>query len=249
MAAIANGIAIHGGLRVFVSTFFVFSDYMKAAMRLSALMNLPVTYVLTHDSIGVGEDGPTHQPIEQLAALRSIPGMTVIRPADNAETAAAWYLAAIKKDGPVSLILSRQGLPSLDGTGIETLKGAYILKNSEKATPDLLLMASGSEVSLILKAAQVLKEEGIDARVISVPSWELFEAQGNEYKEKIMPKAVRARLAVEAGSSFGWHKYVGLDGNTVTMDTFGASGKPDELFVKFGFTVENIVEKSKKLLK
>lgn len=248
MGAIANGIAIHGGLRVFAATFFVFSDYMKAAVRLSALMKLPVTYVFTHDSIGVGEDGPTHQPVEHLAALRSIPDMVVIRPADNAETAAAWYLAATKKNGPVALVLSRQGLPILEGTGTEALKGAYILKDSEKKTPDILLMASGSEVSLILKAAEALKLEGIDSRVISVPSWELFEAQGNEYKEKIMPKEVRARLAVEAGSYFGWHKYIGLDGDTVTMDTFGASGKADELFVKFGFTVENVVKKAKKLL-
>lgn len=244
MAAIANGMYVHGGLKVFVSTFFVFSDYMKASMRLSALMKLPVTYVLTHDSIGVGEDGPTHEPIEQLAGLRTIPNMVVFRPADAKETAAGWYLSVTKNDAPVSLVLTRQVLPLYKETGKEALKGAYILKDSEKATPDVILMASGSEVELIYKAAEVLKEKGIDARVISVPSFELFEAQGKEYKESILPSSVRARVAVEAATSFGWHRYVGLDGEVVSIDGFGASGKAEVLFEKFGFTVDNVVSKT-----
>lgn len=249
MAAIANGIYLHGGLRVFVSTFFVFSDYMKASMRLSALMKLPITYVLTHDSIGVGEDGPTHEPIEQLAALRSIPNMVVFRPADAKETAAGWYFAVTKKDGPVSLILSRQTLPLYNEAGKEAMKGAYILKNCEKEIPDIILMASGSEVELVYKASEVLKEKGIQARVVSFPSFELFEKQTEEYKESILPKAVRARVAVEAASSFGWHRYVGLDGSVISIDSFGASGKAQTLFEKFGFTVDNVVKTAENVVK
>ncbi|WP_186430129.1 transketolase [Clostridium sp. BSD9I1] len=248
MAAIGNGIALHGGLKTFVSTFFVFSDYMKASMRLSALMGLPVTYVLTHDSIGVGEDGPTHEPIEQLAALRSIPNMTVYRPADSKETAAAWYHAITHEEGPTALVLTRQNLPLYDETGKEALKGAYILKDSEKGTPDVILMATGSEVELIYEASKVLKEKGIDARVVSMPSLEVFEAQGEEYKEKILPMNIRKRVAVEAASSFGWHKYVGLDGEIISIDTFGASAPAEILFREFGFTVENVVEKVEKLM-
>lgn len=247
MAAIANGIAAHGGLRIFVSTFFVFSDYMKASMRLSALMRLPVVYVLTHDSIGVGEDGPTHEPVEQLIALRSIPNMHVFRPADSKETAYAWYSAINRKDGPTSIVLSRQNLPLYDETSEDALKGAYILKDSEKETPDLILMATGSEVELIYEASKVLKEKGIDARVVSMPSWEVFEAQSEEYKESVLPKAVTKRLAVEAGSSFGWHKYTGSFGDIISIDTFGASAPGEILFKEFGFTVENVVEKALKL--
>lgn len=249
MAAIANGIAVHGGFRTFVSTFFVFSDYMKGAMRLSALMKLPVVYVLTHDSIGVGEDGPTHEPIEQLASLRSIPNFHVFRPADSKETAAGWYSAINRKDGPTALVLTRQDLPLYAETSKEALKGAYILKDSEKETPDIILMASGSEVEFIYEAAKVLKEKGVDARVVSMPSWELFEAQGEEYKERILPKSVRKRLAVEAASSFGWHKYVGLDGEVVSIDTFGASAPAGVLFKQFGITTENVVEKALNLVK
>ncbi|WP_238916363.1 transketolase [Clostridium sp. YIM B02555] len=243
MAAIANGMYAHGGLKVFCATFFVFSDYMKGAMRLSALMKLPVTYVLTHDSIGVGEDGPTHEPIEHLAALRSMPNMTVFRPADSKETAAAWYYAVTNGTTPTSLVLTRQKLPLYDGCPKRALKGGYILKDSKKETPDVLLMASGSEVELIFKAADELSAKGIDARVISMPSFELFDAQDEAYKESVMPKSVRARLAVEALTSFGWHKYVGLDGDVVSLDTFGASGNADALFKMFGFTVENVVDK------
>lgn len=247
MAAIANGMAAHGGLRVFVSTFFVFSDYMKGAMRMSALMNLPVVYVLTHDSIGVGEDGPTHEPIEHLASLRSIPNFTVFRPADSVETAVAWKYAVTNNDGPTALVLTRQKLPLYKESDKEALKGAYILKDSEKAVPDMLLMASGSEVELIYNAKDELMKAGIDARVISVPSFELFDKQSKEYKEKIMPKTVRARVAVEAATSFGWHKYVGLDGEVISIDHFGASAPAEILFEKFGFTNENVVSICKKV--
>ncbi|APC40162.1 transketolase [Clostridium estertheticum] len=242
MAAIANGIYLHGGLKVFVSTFFVFSDYMKGAMRLSAIMKLPITYVLTHDSIGVGEDGPTHEPIEQLAALRAMPNMVVFRPADSKETAAGWYLAIAKSEGPVSLVLTRQTLPLYNGSSKEALNGGYILKDSVKETPDVILIASGSEVELIFKASDELKKKGIDARVVSMPSFELFDRQSKEYKEKILPSNVRARVAVEAASSFGWHKYVGLDGAVISIDHFGASGKAEILFEEFGFTVNNVVD-------
>ncbi|GIM27706.1 transketolase [Clostridium polyendosporum] len=248
MAAIANGMTVYGGLKTFVATFFVFSDYMKGAMRLSALMKLPVVYVLTHDSIGVGEDGPTHEPIEQLASLRSIPNMTVYRPADSKETAAAWDYALTKADGPTCLVLTRQDLPLYKETGLEALKGAYILKDSKKDIADIILMATGSEVELIYKAAEILEEKGIDARVVSMPSLELFERQSEEYKEKILPKKVRNRLAVEAASSFGWHKYVGLDGNVISIDHFGASAPAKILFEEFGFTVKNVVEKALEII-
>jgi transketolase len=248
MAAIANGIYVHGGLKVFCSTFFVFSDYMKGAMRLSSLMKLPVTYVLTHDSIGVGEDGPTHQPIEQLAALRSLPNMTVFRPADSKEVAAAWYYAVTNEKTPTSLVLSRQKLPLYEGSGKNALRGGYILKDSKNRTPDVILMASGSEVELIYKASDELYKLGIDARVVSIPSFELFDSQDTGYKESVMPKSIRARVAVEALTSFGWHKYVGLDGEVISLDEFGASGKAEILFEKYGFTVANIIDKVKKVI-
>lgn len=247
MAAIANGISIHGGLKIFVSTFFVFSDYMKGAMRMSALMGLPVMYILTHDSIGVGEDGPTHEPIEHLASLRSIPNLTVIRPADAKETEEAFSYALSRCDGPTALILTRQTVPLYEETGGKLNKGAYILKDSDKNEPDLLLMASGSEVELIYKAAKELKKIGIDARVINVPSFEIFDSQNEDYKEKVMPKTVRNRIAVEAGSSFGWHKYVGIDGKVISIDHFGASAPANILFEKYGFTIQNIVKSSKEL--
>jgi len=249
MAAIANGMALHGGLRVYVATFFVFSDYMKAAMRLSAMMGLPVIYVLTHDSIGVGADGPTHQPVEHLAALRSMPNMTVFRPADAKETAAGWYVALTNRTGPTALVLTRQDVPLYQETSKEALKGAYILLDSEKDTPDIILIASGSEVQLVYEAHKVLKEKGIDARVVSMPSWELFEKQPEEYKQKVLPDAVKVRLAVEAGSSLGWHRYVGWQGDVIALDRFGASGKADVLFREFGFTVDRVVERALELLK
>ncbi|MDD4797520.1 MAG: transketolase C-terminal domain-containing protein, partial [Eubacteriales bacterium] len=243
MAAIANGMAVYGGLRPYVATFFVFSDYMKHAMRLSALMKLPVVYILTHDSIGVGEDGPTHEPIEQLAMLRSIPGFTVFRPADSRETAAAW-IYALGAEGPTALVLTRQKLPLYESTGKAALKGAYILKEGHKARPDIILMASGSEVELIFKAADELTRMGISTRVVSMPSWEAFERQSAEYRQSVLPDAVRARLAVEAASPFGWHKYVGLDGDILAMEGYGASGAAAELFKHFGFTVQNVVDRA-----
>ena len=244
MAGIGNGLALHGGILPYVSTFFVFTDYMKGSMRLSALMGIPVIYVLTHDSIGVGEDGPTHEPIEHLVGLRSTPNFTVIRPADSKETAAAWYTAVTNQTGPTALVLTRQNLPHYQETSKDALKGAYILLDSEKETPDLLLMATGSEVELIYNAHSILKEKGIDARVISMPSWELFEAQSEEYKNQVMPREVRARVAVEAASSCGWHKYIGLDGATICMESFGESAPAATLFEHFGFTVENVVNTS-----
>ena len=247
MAAIANGMYAHGGLKVFCATFFVFSDYMKGAMRLSSLMNLPISYVLTHDSIGVGEDGPTHQPIEQLAALRSMPNMTVFRPADSKETAAAWYYSVTNGTTPTSLVLTRQKLPLYDGCAKRALKGGYILKDSKKETPDVILMASGSEVELIYKAADELEAKGIDARVVSIPSFEIFNAQDEAYKESVIPNSVRKRVAVEALTSFGWYQYVGLDGRVISLDTFGASGNASTLFKEFGFTVENVVKETMKL--
>lgn len=249
MASIGNGIMLYGGVKVFVATFFVFTDYMKGAMRLSALMKLPVIYVLTHDSIGVGEDGPTHEPVEQLASLRSIPNMTVLRPADAKETAAAWDYALTKADGPTCLVLTRQNLPLYKETGIKALKGAYVLKDSKKDLPDMILMATGSEVELIYKASEELEKKGIDARVVSMPSFEIFERQDEEYKESVIPSKVRKRLAVEAGTSFGWHKYVGLDGDVVSIDHFGASAPAGTLFENFGFTVQNVIDKALKVLK
>ena len=250
MAAIANGIYVHGGLKPFVSTFFVFSDYMKGAMRLSSLMGLPVVYVLTHDSIAVGEDGPTHEPIEHLAALRSLPNFNVFRPADSRETAVGWYAAITSKTTPTALILTRQNLPLYEETSIEALKGAYVLKTyeAEGQNPDIILMASGSEVEFIYEGAKVLNDQGIKARVISMPCLDLFESQSKEYKESILPSSVRTRLAIEAAASFGWHKYVGLDGDVISIDRFGASGKADVLFEEFGFTTENVVARAIKLL-
>ncbi len=240
MSAICNGISVHGGLIPFCSTFFVFSDYMKNAMRLSALMDLKVLYVLTHDSIGVGEDGPTHQPIEQLISLRSMPNMKVYRPAGGIETAAA-YLAALKENGPTSIILSRQNLAEYAFSKEGSLKGGYILADSVKSTPDVLLIATGSEVELAMKAKDELAKEGVDARVISMPCIELFEKQSAKYKESVIPSKVRARVCIEAGSSYSWYKYAGLDGKVIGIDKFGESGPAKELFIEYGFTVENVV--------
>lgn len=248
MAAIANALTVYGGLKVFCSTFFVFTDYMKGAMRLSALMKLPVTYVMTHDSIGVGEDGPTHEPVEQLAAIRSIPNFVDFRPADANETAAGWYTAITSTSSPTCLVLSRQNLPVLDIDGRSALKGGYILLDSENSVPQIILIATGSEVHITLEAGKALQAEGIDARVVSMPSWALFENQPEEYKESVLPSAVENRIAVEAASSFGWHKYTGLKGKIISVDSFGASAPAGELFKHFGFTVENIVNKSRELL-
>ena len=249
MAAIANGITLYGGTKTFVGTFFVFSDYLKPMARLAALMKIPVTYVLTHDSIGVGEDGPTHEPIEQLAMLRAMPNINVFRPADATETAAAWYRAITSKNTPTVLALSRQNLPQIEGSSKEALKGGYIIAESIKAKPDAIIIASGSEVSLAVDAKKELMEKGFDIRVVSMPCMDIFEQQSDEYKEKILPQTVEKRLVVEAGSSICWGKYLGFKGKSVTIDTFGASAPANVLFKKYGFTVENIVNKALSMLK
>lgn len=242
MAAIMNGITVHGGLRTFGGTFFVFCDYCRPVMRVAALMGLPVIYVLTHDSFYVGEDGPTHEPIEQLPAMRAMPNMCVLRPADATETAVAWEVALSRKHGPTALLLSRQNLPVIDRTvypsADETARGAYILwqRNPDK-TPEAILIASGSEVSLALEAAQA---DGRNLRVVSMPSWELFEAQNAAYRKRVLPPSVKKRIAVEAASAFGWERYIGDEGTTLTMGGFGASGPAGKLAEYFGFTVEGL---------
>lgn len=246
MAAIANGMLLHGGLRTFVATFFVFSDYMKPMARLAALMQLPQIFVLTHDSIGVGEDGPTHEPIEHLAMLRSLPNFNVFRPCDAVETAAAWYSAVTSKRTPTALVLTRQNLAPVAGTSRDALKGGYVIDDCE-GTPEVILMATGSEVSLAAQAKAALAAEGMKVRVVSMPCMELFEQQSKEYQESVLPKSIRKRVAIEALSDFGWGKYVGLDGAYVTMKGFGASGPAGVLFKHFGFTVENVVAAVKAL--
>ena len=244
MAAMANGMQLHGGLYAYCSTFFVFSDYCKPSMRLSALMKLPVTYIMTHDSIGVGEDGPTHQPVEQLIMLRSIPGLKVYRPADGKETAAAW-VSALSGNEPTVLALTRQNLPQYANSGKIALKGGYILEDCE-GTPDVLLLASGSEVELCVKAKAVLAEQGVKARVVSMPCFEEFEKQSDEYKASVLPKSIKARVCVEAACPYSWYKYAGDNGEMICMTSFGASAPAGELFKHFGFTVENVVEKALK---
>ena len=241
MAAITNGMALHGGLTCYCSTFFVFTDYMKNAMRMSALMGLPVTYILTHDSIGVGEDGPTHQPVEHLVGLRAIPNMKVFRPADGKETAAAWVSALSGEKRPTLLVLSRQNLPQYENSGKQALKGGYILEDCA-GTPDVILMASGSEVELCVKAKGLLEKQELAVRVVSMPCMELFNEQPADYREQVLPNAVRARVAVEAAGPMSWDRYVGLDGACVCMEGFGASGPADQLFAHFGFTPEHVAE-------
>lgn len=248
MAAQANGMVLHGGLRAYCATFFVFSDYTKPMARLSALMGIPTTFVFTHDSIGVGEDGPTHEPIEQMAMLRSTPNFHTFRPADAKETVAAWYAAIKSKNTPTAIVLTRQNLPQLAGSGKQALKGGYILSDSTKEIPDIILIASGSEVSLAVEGKKRLLEEGIDARVVSMPCMEIFEEQSQEYKESVLPKSVRKRIGIEALSGFGWERYTGLDGAVISMESFGASGPQDQLFKKFGFTVENIIKVAKDII-
>ena len=246
MAAIGNGLALHGGLRPFVATFFVFSDYVKPMARLSALMGVPLTFVLTHDSIGVGEDGPTHEPIEQLAMFRAMPNFHVFRPCDATETSAAWLSAVTSEKTPTALVLSRQNLNPIPGSSKDALKGGYVIDDCE-GTPEVILIASGSEVELAVKAKAELEAEGTKVRVVSMPCMELFEEQSAEYRETVLPRAVRKRVAIEALSDFGWGKYVGLDGAYVCMKSFGASAPAAKLFEKFGFTVENVVNTVKAL--
>lgn len=247
MGAILNGMTLHGGLRTYGGTFFVFSDYLKGAMRLASIQKLPVTYVLTHDSIAVGEDGPTHEPVEHLTALRALPNMTVIRPADAVETQGAWFLAATSKETPTALVLTRQPLPVLIHSSFENVaKGAYIVHETN-ATPEYIVLASGSEVSLAIEAAKVVEQEGKSIRVVSVPSFELFEQQPAAYKESVLPKSVTKRLAVELGSTLPWYKYVGLDGDVLGLDRFGESAPASDLMTYFGFTVDNVVSRIKGL--
>ncbi|WP_085992113.1 transketolase [Oceanobacillus senegalensis] len=253
MGAALNGMALHGGLKVFGGTFFVFSDYLRPSIRLASIMNMPVTYVFTHDSIAVGEDGPTHEPIEQLASLRAMPGLSVVRPADGNETQAAWRLAIESQDTPTALVLTRQNLPTLEGTkenayeGVK--KGAYVVSKADKETPDALLLATGSEVSLAVDAQKALKEKGIDASVVSMPSWDRFNKQDEAYKNEVIPPQVKNRVAIEMGTSLGWHKYTGDNGMVMAIDTFGASANGDKVIAEYGFTVENVVKNVESLVK
>ncbi|NRG34526.1 transketolase, partial [Niallia circulans] len=252
MGAALNGIALHGGLKIFGGTFFVFSDYLRPAIRLAALMGLPVTYVFTHDSIAVGEDGPTHEPVEQLASLRAMPNLSVIRPADGNETAAAWKIALESTNKPTALVLTRQNLPTIKGTkdnayeGVS--KGGYIISPSKTETPDALLIAAGSEVGLAIEAQKELEKDGINISVVSLPAWDRFEQQSKEYKEAVIPKNVKKRLAIEMGSSLGWHKYVGEEGDVLSIETFGASAPGNKVLEEYGFTVSNVVKRLKSLL-
>ena len=249
MGAICNGIALHNsGLIPYCATFLVFADYMRAAIRLSALSQAGVIYVMTHDSIGLGEDGPTHQPVETLASLRAIPNLTVIRPADGNETSGAYKVAVENRKAPTLMAFSRQGLPNLDGSSIDAVaKGAYVLSDSE-GTPDLILIGTGSEVKLCVEAAEQLRANGTKVRVVSMPSWELFDAQDAAYQESVLPKAVTKRLAVEAGISMGWCRYVGAEGDVVSVDRFGASAPGGTVMKEFGYTTENVVNRAKTLL-
>lgn len=244
MAAALNGMALHGGLKVYGGTFFVFSDYLRPAVRLSAIQKLPVTYVLTHDSIAVGEDGPTHEPVEQLAAFRAMPGISVLRPADGNEVAASWRLAMESTDTPSLLVLTRQNLPTLKGTNYEGVKkGGYIVSAAEQAVADGILVAAGSEVQLAVSAQEELKAKGIDVSVVSMPAWDRFEQQDQAYKDSVLPKDVKKRLAVEMGSPLGWDRYVGDEGDILGIDTFGASGEGNQIMAHYGFTVENVVKR------
>ncbi|NOQ65633.1 MAG: transketolase [Desulfobacterales bacterium] len=251
MTAVLNGMALHGGFIPYGGTFLIFSDYMRPAIRLAALMKQHTIYVLTHDSIGLGEDGPTHQPIEHLASLRSMPNVTVLRPADANETAEAWKFAIKSNKGPTVLALTRQSLPTLDRTVFgpaELLhRGAYVLKDVD-GTPDALILASGSEVKLALEAAETLAQDGVAARVVSMPSWELFDDQTQEYKNSVLPTNVKARVSIEAGATQGWHKYLGMNGKAIGLDHFGASAPINDLFTNFGITADSVVQAVKSLV-
>jgi transketolase len=251
MGSIVNGMALHGGVIPYSATFLVFSDYMRPPIRLAALMGLRVVFIFTHDSIGLGEDGPTHQPVEQLLSLRAIPNLTVIRPADATETVEAWRAAMLNRVGPTALILSRQSLPVLDrknlGAANGLVRGGYVLWESH-SEPNLILIGTGSELQIALEAGKLLAQEGIPVRVISLPSWELFDQQSADYRESVLPAKVRARVAVEAARSLGWERYVGLDGTVVGLDHFGASAPAEILYEKFGISVQQVVLKAKSLL-
>jgi transketolase len=248
MAAIANGLALHGGVRPFVATFLVFSDYLRPALRLSALMGAPVVYVFTHDSIGLGGDGPTHQPEAHLASLRAIPNLRTIRPADGNETAQAWRQALERRDGPTALILTRQGLPALQVPEGSVARGGYVHAEATGGDPRLLLLATGSEVSLCLKARELLEADGIPTRVVSMPDWGRFRDQDDAYRSSVLPPSVPARLAVEAAASLGWHEWTGPQGDVLAVDGFGASAPGDRVMDAFGFTPENVAARAKALL-
>jgi transketolase len=252
MAAAMNGISLHGGLRVYGGTFFVFTDYLRPAVRLASLMRQPVVYVLTHDSIAVGEDGPTHEPIEQLASIRAMPGLTVIRPADGNETSAAWAYALQNTENPVALVLTRQNLPILSGTAEKAregvARGAYVLSEAASGAPQGILIATGSEVQLAVAAQKALAEQGVHVRVVSMPSWDLFDKQPQSYKDGVLPKSVKARLAIEMASPFGWERYVGDGGAILGISTFGASAPGDRVIQEYGFTVDNVVQQFRKLM-
>jgi transketolase len=251
MAALLNGMALHGGFRVFGSTFFVFLDYCRPSVRLACIMKLPIIYVFTHDSFYVGEDGPTHEPVEQITTLRCFPNMTVIRPSDPTETAAAWVAALKNKGGPTAILLTRQNIAVIDRSKYPAAsnleRGAYTLWQSGTGTPDLIIMASGSEVELVLKAAKDLAAQK-NVRVVSMPSWELFDRQPEAYRQEVLPAACRRRLAVEANSTFGWQKYLGEQGRAIGLDHFGASGPYKVLAEKFGFTAENVLKVAREMM-
>jgi transketolase len=253
MGAIAGGMALHGGVIPYTATFFTFADYMRPPIRLAALMGLRVIYVFTHDSIAVGEDGPTHQPIEQLMNLRSVPNLSLIRPCDAAETAQAWQAALANRQGPTALVLTRQNVPNPNrqdlGSAAGLRKGGYILWDSSQVRPDVIFIATGSEVHLALAAARKLTGEAIRVRVVSIPSWDIFDTQPAEYRDRVLPPAVKARIAVEAGAKLGWEHYVGLEGAIVGMDHFGASAPADVLYEKFGLTVDHIVDRARSLFR
>jgi transketolase len=247
MGAIVNGLVYHGGFVPFGATFLVFADYMRPPLRLSAIAHLRSIWIYTHDSIGVGEDGPTHQPVEQIASLRAIPGMIVLRPCDANETRVAWQVAVENRDGPTALVLTRQHVPTLDRQNLAPAeglrRGAYAL-NEDVHDPQLILIATGSEVALIVGAEQRLRQSGLRVRLVSMPSWELFEAQAATYRDQVLPRAVKARLAVEAARSFGWDRWVGSDGDILSVDRFGASAPGERVLQEFGFTVDNVVERA-----
>ncbi|MEO5606616.1 MAG: transketolase C-terminal domain-containing protein, partial [Polaromonas sp.] len=253
MGAIVNGLAAHGGSIPFGATFLIFSDYMRPSMRLAALMGLHVVFVFTHDSIAVGEDGPTHQPVEQLAGLRAMPNLSLIRPGDANETAVAWRVALEATERPVVLVLTRQELPTLDrekfacADGLR--RGAYILSDAPDGKPDLILIASGSEVGLVVAAGRQLAAEHIATRIVSMPSWDLFDAQPLDYRNAVLPPWVTARLAVEAGASQGWHRYVGDAGDVLGIDRYGASAPGDVVMREYGFTVDNVCQRGRSLLR
>jgi transketolase len=252
MGSIANGMALHGGVIPYTGTFLVFSDYMRPPMRLAAMTGLRVVYVFSHDSIGLGEDGPTHQPVEQLMNLRAVPNLTVIRPADATETAEAWRAALLNQSGPTAMLFTRQNVPVLDRTDLAPAaglqQGAYVLWEASEATPEVILIGTGSEVQLALEAGRQLASSGIQVRVVSMPSWELFDRQPAGYRDTVLPPAIKARVAVEAGITLGWEHYVGLEGAVFGLESFGASAPGKVLYQKFGITAENVAARAKALI-